>query len=79
MQMGTKRLSNLHTGESAVIVSFLDDVMKQKLFEMGFLPGDTVTVNFFAPLGCPIAYEVNGTLLGIRKDEAESIIVKPIH
>ncbi|MBK9400678.1 MAG: ferrous iron transport protein A [Bacteroidetes bacterium] len=73
------RLSSLHKGESAIIDSFMDDTMKQKLLEMGFLPGDTVTLDRFAPLGCPIAIEVNGSTLGIRLDEAAYIIVKPIH
>ena len=79
MQVETIRLSSLHKGESAIIDSFMDDTMKQKLLEMGFLPGDTVTLDGFAPLGCPIAIEVNGSTLGIRLDEAASIIVKPIH
>lgn len=79
MQVETLRLSKLHKGESAIIDSFVDDIMKQKLLEMGFLPGDLVTIDRFAPLGCPIAIQVNGTVLGIRMDEADSIIVKPIH
>ena len=79
MQVEPIRLSSLHKGESAIIDSFMDDTMKQKLLEMGFLPGDTVTLDRFAPLGCPIAIEVNGSTLGIRLDEAASIIVKPIH
>lgn len=79
MQVKNVRLSNLHKGESAIIESFLDDSLKQKLLEMGFLPGDTVTLDRFAPMGCPIAIQVNGSTLGIRVDEAASILVKPIH
>jgi len=72
------RLSNLLKGESAIIDSFNDEVIKQKLLEMGCLPGETITVDRFAPFGCPIAIRLNGSTLGIRFDEAEAIVVKPI-
>ena len=69
-------LSNLRTGETCTIESFTDDVMKQKLLEMGCLPGEEITVDRFAPLGCPMAITVAGSTLSIRTDEAESVIVK---
>ncbi len=78
MRVETIRLSDLHKGGSAIIDSFLDETMKQKLLEMGFLPGDTLTLDRFAPFGCPMAILVNGSMLGIRMDEAASILVKPI-
>ncbi|MFM1744759.1 MAG: hypothetical protein RLZZ630_696 [Bacteroidota bacterium] len=78
MPATTTRLSHLHQGDSAIIDSFSDDTMKQQLLEMGCLPGETVTIDRFAPLGCPMAIHVNGTVLGIRTDEAESILVKPL-
>jgi len=78
MQVETTQLSKLHKGDQAVIESFMDDAMKQKLLEMGCLPGETITIDRFEPLGCPMAVHVNGSTLGIRMDEAESILVKPI-
>ena len=45
MQVGTRRLSNLLKGESAIIDSFNDEVIKQKLLEMGCLPGETITID----------------------------------
>ena len=78
MQVGTRRLSNLVKGESAVIDSFNDDIIKQKLLEMGCLPGETITIDRFAPFGCPMAILLNGATLGIRMEEAESIVVKPL-
>ncbi|MBL7924280.1 MAG: ferrous iron transport protein A [Bacteroidia bacterium] len=73
------RLSKLHKGESAIIDSFMDEAMKQKMLEMGCLPGETVTIDRFAPFGCPMAIHVNGSTLGIRMEEADSIVVKPLH
>ncbi|MBK7682100.1 MAG: ferrous iron transport protein A [Bacteroidia bacterium] len=78
MQVGTRRLSNLLKGESAIIDSFNDEVIKQKLLEMGCLPGETITIDRFAPFGCPMAILLNGATLGIRMEEAESIVVKPL-
>ncbi len=69
-------LSNLRTGERCVIESFTDDLMKQKLLEMGCLPGEIITVDRFAPLGCPMAITVSGATLSIRTDEADSVLVR---
>jgi ferrous iron transport protein A len=74
----TKRLSTLHQGDSAIIESFSDDRVKQQLLEMGCLPGEKVTIDRFAPLGCPMAIQVNGYTLGLRTEEAASILVKPL-
>jgi ferrous iron transport protein A len=69
-------LSKLHVGDSCVIESFTDEVMKQKLLEMGCLPGETVTIDRFAPLGCPMSIIVSGSTLSLRVEEAAAIIVK---
>ncbi len=76
MKNKTIRLSDLRKGESCVIESFTDEQMKQKLLEMGCLPGEVITVDRFAPLGCPMAISVSGSVLSIRTDEADSVIVR---
>lgn len=78
MKLNGTRLSKLRIGERGVIESFTDEKMKLKLLEMGCLPGDTITVDRFAPLGCPMAFHLEGSMLSIRVDEAESVIVKLI-
>ena len=74
----TKTLSKIAKGKSCIIESFTDDVMKQKLLEMGCLPGEIITVSRFAPLGCPMAIVVGGSTLSIRMEEADTIIVTPV-
>ncbi len=71
-------LSHMAKGESCVIESFTDEVMKQKLLEMGCLPGEIITIDRFAPLGCPMAIDVSGSILSLRLEEADHIIVKPL-
>jgi ferrous iron transport protein A len=78
MKLSGIRLSNLRIGERGVIESFTDERMKLKLLEMGCLPGDTFTVDRFAPLGCPMAINLENSTLSIRVDEAENVIVKVI-
>ncbi|CAN5628078.1 FeoA family protein [soil metagenome] len=78
MKTADIRLSSLHTGDRCVIEAFTDEVMKQKLLEMGCLPGEMVTIDRFAPLGCPMAINISGSTLSLRVDEAQTIIVTQI-
>ena len=71
-------LSNIAKGKTCIIESFTDDLMKQKLLEMGCLPGEMITVSRFAPLGCPMAIVVGDSTLSIRMEEADTIIVTPL-
>ena len=70
-----KRLSEIKVGESVVVESFRDEIMKLKLMEMGCLPGETVTVDRFAPLGDPMAIVVSDSIISIRIDEARNVVV----
>lgn len=69
-------LSELGIGQSGVIKEFTDLEMSVKLMEMGCLPGETIVVNRFAPLGDPVAITVSGYQLSLRKQEASTIILQ---
>lgn len=71
-----RTLASLKTGESAIIRSFNDSALSNKLIEMGCLPGETVTLSKIAPLGCPIAIYLGGYELSLRKEEAATISVE---
>ena len=70
------RLSQLLVGETGIVKEFTDLEMSVKLMEMGCLPGESVTVSRIAPLGDPIAINVSGYQLSLRKREASTIILK---
>lgn len=70
-------LADLSVGEYAVIDSFTDKEISIKLLEMGCLPGEIVQLRNIAPFGDPIAISVSGYILGLRKAEASSVIIKP--
>ena len=61
--------------ESAVISGFSDDLLANKLLEMGFLPGTAIRFNFKAPLGDPVCVTVSGFDLSLRMEEARAIII----
>jgi ferrous iron transport protein A len=71
-------MDKMKVGESAVIVSFKDEVMSLKLLEMGCVPGEIVTLERKAPLGDPIAISVSGYQLSLRMDEAATIMVSRV-
>lgn len=69
-------LSELVPGEMGIVKEFTDLEMSIKLMEMGCLPGEQVTVARVAPLGDPIAINVSGYQLSLRKFEASTIILQ---
>lgn len=70
-----KTLAQLKIGASGVINGFTDNLLALKLIEMGCIPGERITLQHVAPLGCPFAFEVNGTLVSIRKSEAQFVLI----
>lgn len=72
-------LDALEPGETAVIDSFTNDFLALKFIEMGCLPGEKTKLAYVAPMGDPIAIEVSGSLLSLRKQDASAIVVTPIH
>ncbi|MCF8423973.1 MAG: ferrous iron transport protein A [Bacteroidia bacterium] len=71
-------LDNLKLGQSATVREFTDDFLSLKLTEMGCFPGEVVKLTNIAPFGDPIAIEVSGYQLSLRKQEAHTVIVERI-
>ncbi len=71
-------LRDLKKGEYATIEHITDSALRLKLMEMGCLPGETVKLVQLAPLGDPMAIEVQGYRLSLRLSEAGSIEIKRI-
>ena len=70
------KLTELKKGQSAEIISFERDDLKLRFYEMGCLPGEKVTIELVAPLGDPIAINISGYLLSLRKQDAKYINVQ---
>ncbi len=70
------RLSELKTGESAVVVKVLGyGGFRRRIVEMGFVRGQEVTVVLDAPLKDPIEYHIMGYDISLRRKEADMIVV----
>lgn len=56
-----------------------DGQVTMRLKELGFLPGNRVTVIGFGLLGRdPLAVQVNGTKFALRSTEAAKVLVQPV-
>lgn len=70
------RLSDLNTGERAVIVKvYGHGSFRKRIIEMGFVKGNEVKVILNAPLKDPIEYEIIGYKISLRREEADKIEV----
>ncbi len=72
------KLSELHNGESAVIVKVSGHGgFRKRIMEMGFVRGRKVTSVIDAPLNDPIKYTIMGYDVLLRRSEAQLIEVLP--
>lgn len=52
-----------------------DPVMCHRLLEVGFTPGQSVTVLAAAPMQGPLAVTLRGTIMAVRREEAACILL----
>lgn len=52
--------------------------IRQRMLDMGIVPGVHITVMRFAPLGDPIEIRINRFFMSLRREEAEYIDVMPV-
>lgn len=69
------KLSQLPAGARAVIHSHEESDFQLTLMEMGCIPGEPVWVEMVAPLGDPLAIQIAGYYLSLRKKDADRIWV----
>lgn len=68
-------VADLKPGDLAVVKGWLTDSPPIRLMELGILPGTTIELIRFAPLGDPIDIKVRGYHLSIRKEDASQIVL----
>jgi ferrous iron transport protein A len=69
-------LRDLREGDRAAIKSIRGEgPFKQRLLEMGFMPGTTVLIKKYAPLRDPIELVIKGYHVSLRREEAEQVLV----
>jgi ferrous iron transport protein A len=71
-------LADLAKGESRTVLSVRGkDAVTRRLMEMGVIPGVAVRMVKSAPFGDPLEINVRGYSLALRRNEAESVELKP--
>ncbi|HAS40997.1 MAG TPA: ferrous iron transport protein A [Microscillaceae bacterium] len=70
-------LDQLKKNILAEVIEVLPDKLTPILTDMGLFPGKKIKVLFKAPLGDPIAVDIEGYTLSLRLQEAALIKVKP--
>ena len=68
----------LPLNETGKILEILSSPLKINLMELGFLPGKYLTLQHTAPSGGPLAFQLEESLLALRKNEAALIRIEPI-
>jgi Fe2+ transport system protein FeoA len=80
MSQRNKSLAELNCGEYGVIHQITgkhlnDDGTCVRLLEMGFTPGQEVRVIARSPFKDPVAVSVRGSVIALRKHEAECVLI----
>lgn len=70
-----KSLESIANGTTVYVKRVKASALRVKLLEMGFSEGRELRVLFRAPFGDPIAVDIGGYVLSLRRDEASNIDV----
>ncbi len=65
-------------GAGRVIDVTLSGMLRRRLFDLGVIPGAVIRRRFTAPSGSPIAFEVQGAIVALRKADAANLIVQEV-
>lgn len=68
-------LAQIGIGKQVRIVAISESELRSKLLELGFVQDKLVEVKFHAPFGDPIAVEIDGYVISLRKSEAQLVQV----
>lgn len=59
-----------------IIEEIKDSNLKSRFYDMGIYPNQTIEVIRRTPFGDPIIVEVGGSLIMLRSDEADLIVIR---
>lgn len=77
-QTPARPLCTLAYGETAVIASiYLHGAIRQRLQDLGWIPGTAIRRLHTAGSGDPTAYAVRGGVIALRRCDAKMILVAP--
>ena len=73
--MNTFTLDTLPLDSSCKILSLnCSGSIQRRLLDLGLIKNTTITATLRSPFGDPTAYEVRGTTIALRKEDAKQIV-----
>lgn len=75
------RLSSLAGDDKAAVVrlsSLCRGLERNRLLDLGLVPGTIVSVDLISPSGSPTAYRVRGASIALRREQAERVLIRKV-
>ncbi|WP_054871493.1 MULTISPECIES: FeoA family protein [Caloranaerobacter] len=70
-------LNELPVGKKARIKMLSKNILpRRRLLDLGLIPNTIVKTERISPSGNPIAYNIRGAIIALRKEEIENVIVE---
>lgn len=76
---GIETLADVRPGEAAEVVRLAPGCrgpQRRRLLDLGLVPGTAVEARYGSMSGDPVAYEIRGALIALRRSQAEQILVR---
>lgn len=72
-------LNKLPMGSSSIVEELMaEGIIRRRMLDLGLIHGTTIKSLMKSPAGDPIAYEIRGTVIALRKEVASKILVRKI-
>ncbi len=79
MEANVMTLDQLPLNATGKIVDLaLSGLLRRRLFDLGFIPGALLRRRYTAPSGSPIAYELQGSVIALRRADALRVYVQEV-
>jgi len=75
------RLSSLADDDKAAVVRLSPlcrGLERNRLLDLGLVPGTIVSVDLISPSGSPTAYRVRGASIALRREQAERVLIRKV-
>ncbi|MER3412894.1 MAG: ferrous iron transport protein A [Armatimonadota bacterium] len=72
-----RTLADLNLGECGIVRQVqASGLTRERLQDLGLVPGTRVCASLRSPLGQPVAYEVRGSLVALREEDARTVLLE---
>ena len=69
----------MHPGEQAAILGLSPlcrGLERNRLLDLGVVPGSTVSVDLVSASGSPVAYRLRGASIALRREQADRVRIR---